>query len=242
VYDTVTADVAGRWLEGGGNIGVACSGSLVVVDVDAPGRVRPLVGEVFGAETFTVRTPGGGFHLYYNCGEYSRNWSWSAGGDELASVRATAGRLVVAPPSRHPSGGQYTVFVDAPVATVEPDAFREFARRVESITTADDAADERGDQDGAGRGRVARGDGLDELDRLVDHDSYRAEVRDALEDPVAGHDRRQWVAGFLLDAVGLSVDETVRVIDEFNCWRNFDRAVTERQVRAVNRSNPGGRR
>jgi len=247
VYSVVSAGAAREWVRAGGNVGVACGGDLVVVDVDDPGRVLSLVGEAFGVETFTVQTPGGGFHVYLDCPGWEGNRSWKAGGGELASVRATAGRFVVAPPSRHPEGGRYSVFVDAPVATVGPDAFRRFCRGMDAIETVVGGGPGDGQEDGDDsraddrRGRVGGG-GLDELDRLIDHDDRRADVRAALEDPDAGHSQRQFAAGFLLDAVGLSVSETVRIIDKFNRWDNYDRATTRKQVRAVDRSSPGGRK
>jgi hypothetical protein len=84
-----------------------------------------------------------------------------------------------------------------------------------------------------------RMDDLDELDELIHHDKWRAEVREVLEDREAGHDRRVWLAGFLTDAVGLSVEETTDLICRLARWDNLDRETTRKQVWSVVRSDGG---
>jgi hypothetical protein len=143
--------------------------------------------------------------------------------------------MAVVPPSIHPDGGQYSVHRDLPITKIDDWRLAELVREFVDDEN-DDGGGVRSD-----RGEVVADD-LDDLDELIHHDGYRKEVRDVLNDPQAGHNRRVWLAGFLSDAVGLSVSEIVRVIDRYNCWSNYDREITEKQVRSVVRSSGGGGR
>jgi len=226
------------WLDQGGNVGVSPrpDDDLLILDVEAE-DVVPLVGEAIGVETFLVKTGGGLVHVYFRCPDWGRgNLSVGNGDEELLSVRAD-NHYVVTPPSIHPDTGErYSVLVDTEIAEVSASTVAAFVERVEEDLTGDEDGD--GDGERRDRGEVSSAD-LDELDELIRHDEYRAEVREILRDREAGHDRRVWLAGFLLDGVGLSVSETVRIIDKFNRWNNYDRSVTESQVESVDRSTGG---
>lgn len=89
------------------------SGGLMVIDLDVAheGGVDGMEtlrdwerehGEL--PETVTVETGKGGMHLYYYVDEYI---SCSVGGESGVDIRANGG-YVVAPPSIHPNGNQYT--------------------------------------------------------------------------------------------------------------------------------------
>lgn len=222
-----------EWVESGGNYGVRATAAngLVVLDVDT----RRLAGVVATElpPTFTVRTGGDGVgsHAYYMCHEWQENRQLREDDDDLGSLRAD-GWYAVGPGSIHPSGGRYEVVNDVPLVTVE---------REELVGLLDAFGADHGSGWEADAERERGRSDLDELDRLVDHDRYRAEVRDVLEDRGAPHERRVWLAGFLLDAVGLSVGETVKIISKFNRWDNFDREITREQVASVARSTGGGR-
>ena len=112
---TIHADTIRAWWsqQPATNIGIAAGPSgLIIVDVDAKSGGRDSWGELLVelgreiGETVCCETGGGGLHFYYRAdGQPIRN---SAGrlGPGL-DIRADGG-YVVAPPSIHPSGGEYT--------------------------------------------------------------------------------------------------------------------------------------
>jgi len=233
-YEVETVETVREWVRTGGNVGVSLKDDLVVLDIDSEKMQYVVEEEVGFPETFSVLSGSwSGHHEYFRCPGWDANKQFTDDGEDVGSIRST-GWQVAAPPSTHPGGGRYRVLHDAPIREADPEQFAELV----------DALDPDGDQDGDGdgerrdRGRVA-GDDLDELDELIDHDGYRSDVREVLEDREAGHDRRLWVAGFLLDAAGLSVSETVRIIDKLNRWSNYDREITQSQVESVDRSSGG---
>lgn len=54
----------------------------------------------------------------------------------------------------------------------------------------------------------------------------REEVKRVLHKPEADHNERLWLAGYLKDVAGFSVDETLTLIDEETRWSDYDREVT----------------
>ena len=224
-YEVEAASDVAKWVETGGNAAICLAeSSYVVVDVDTV-EVARAVGEVL-PESFTVSTGSGWFHYYFDCPEWSRNVELGGG-----SIRSD-GWIAVVPPSTHPSGGSYSVMRDREIARIEPESLIELAERF-------------GESDEGGHPEPPsedRGDGrLDELDELIGHDGYRADVREILESSDPDHNRRLWLVGFLSDAVGLSESEIVRLIDQRNRWQDYKRGVTEEQVASVVGSSGGSR-
>jgi hypothetical protein len=122
-----------------------------------------------------------------------------------------------------------------PVAEVSVGQIRELVDCYTEDRDTDTSAPAQREQSRADSGE------LDELDELIDHDGYRGDVRDVLKDREAEHHRRVWLAGFLHGGVGLSATEIVRLIDRLNQWDNYDRQITEQQVKSVIESSGGGR-
>lgn len=218
-YEVEDVEVVSEWVEAGGNAGISLAdSSYVVVDADTPEVVLAVSNLL--PETFTVDTGGGGLgvHYYFDCPEWGRNTTLSDGD---SSVRS-GGWMAVVPPSV--TAEEYTVAYDLPVARVQPE---QLAELVDSL----------GNGGGVGShpnsARRTTGGDLGELDELITHDGYRAEVRGVLEDRDAPHDSRVWLVGFLSDAVGLSTGEVVRLVDRHNRWSDYDRAITRRQVVSV---------
>jgi archaellum biogenesis ATPase FlaH len=89
-----------KWLPNA-NVGIVTGkiSNLTVVDVEKGGDITKW------PETFTVKTGGGGYHLYYKYCEGVRNGTRIC---ELTDIRSEGG-LVVAPPSLHASGMTYEV-------------------------------------------------------------------------------------------------------------------------------------
>ena len=219
-----------EWVTNGGNAGICLDGSdLVVVDADTTEVAQAVVDRL--PETFTVETGGNGFgvHYYFECPEWGRNASLSDGD---SSIR-TDGWMAVVPPSTHPDGGEYRVTRDIPIAELPATELEELA----------DSLSEDRDTSGSKPGGTPRDrDELDELDELIHHDEKRAEIRAALEDRDAPHNKRQFVAGFLHRVVGLSSSEIVALIERYNKWADYDREVTEQQVESVIKSSGGSGR
>lgn len=214
-----------QWVDRGGNAGICLEGSdIVVIDADTMEVAQGVVEHL--PETFTVETGGSGFgvHYYFESPEWGRN-VYLVDGD--SSIRSN-GYMAVIPPSVHPDGGEYRVVRDIEPAEV---TVSEFERFKDSFTDSEEAPRKQSVST-----RRPRGDDLDELDKLIDHDGYRADVRDALEDRDAAHNQRQFVAGFLLDKVGLSVDEVAQIIGRHNQWRDYDPKITKQQVKSVEKS------
>lgn len=214
------------WVINGGNAGICLSETgLVVVDVDDFEVGRVVLDEL--PETFAVRTGSGWVHRYYWCPDWDRNVSL---GD--SSIRSD-GWMAVIPPSRHPNGERYTVRRNVEPVEVPPKALKRMLDEVGTETGAGAPEGHPEPSDGSPGGR------LDDLDDLITHDGYREEVREVLTASDPAHNRRLWLAGFLSDAVGMSLREIVQLIDRHNRWVDYDRAITERQAESVVQSGGG---
>lgn len=227
-YEVEATESVESWVEEGGNVGIALAETdTVVVDIDDESVLQAVL-ELF-PETFTVETGSGWYHCYYCCEEWTANASLT--GD--SSIRSK-GWMAVVPPSIHPETGErYTVHRDIPVTKVDEWRFRELVDRFGESGAGGQPHPPMGSE---------QGESVDRLGELIDHDGYREEVREVLEDRTAGHERRVWLAGFLSGAVGLGVAEIVDVIEEYNRWSNYDREVTRKQVESVVKSGRGGGR
>ena len=96
-----------KWLPNS-NVGIVTGkiSGITVVDVESGGDISKW------RETFTVKTGGGGYHLYYKYCEGVRNGARVC---ELTDIRGDGG-YVVAPPSIHQSGNKYEVVKRVPLA------------------------------------------------------------------------------------------------------------------------------
>ena len=93
----------------GANVGIRTGGGLVVVDVDPAHGGASSVDALEAAhgrlpDTMAVRTGGAGLHLYFAADGPVRNSAGALGPG--VDIRGDGG-YVVAPPSRHASGGRY---------------------------------------------------------------------------------------------------------------------------------------
>jgi len=97
-----TEDEINKWWQDypDANLGIVTGkiSNLTVVDVEEGGIIDYL------PETLTVATGGGGFHLYYR---YSDKFKNAVRIRDLTDIRNDSG-YVIAPPSIHKSGKQYT--------------------------------------------------------------------------------------------------------------------------------------
>lgn len=146
---TDEAKVRAWWSEADWNIGVA-TGSVTVIDLDVKGGKNGLVeGLKLGLDldTFTVRTPSGGLHLYHSDGGYSNK----AGTLELPNgekakgvdIRGVGG-YVVGPGSVTPVG-RYVIENDAPLTPLPAS----WVSRLTSATKVNEARSEGEDHPAA---------------------------------------------------------------------------------------------
>lgn len=107
-----------RWVRRGlfQNVGIVCgevSGNLAVLDFDAPDAHASFCARFPDlAETYTVATGGGGWHVYLRADVLPP----SQRGDGI-ELRAN-GHQVVVPPSIHPNGQPYRVHLTRPIRCV----------------------------------------------------------------------------------------------------------------------------
>lgn len=111
----------------GGNYGVLCSDTLLIVDADDP-EISDIAKTL--PETFTVETGGGGKHFYFRTtGAYTIPLVRDK--TNVGHLRA-GGAMVVGPGSTHPNGGTYRVLHDVPIADVNfqqvSDAFTDYIK------------------------------------------------------------------------------------------------------------------
>lgn len=136
--------------EAGGNAHILSGDGLVVIDIDGP-PVPEAVDDL--PDTFVVKTPGGGKHLYYRS-EYDETHGYPWG--EIYGAES----LMATPGNAHPSGGEYYILWDRDIKGV-PEPLME---RVVDDAEAQKRPDDAGDGDGGDRPPI------EDLDDLPDED------------------------------------------------------------------------
>ena len=107
--------------------------NLLVVDIDTDTTLERIKPFVKGIKTPTIRTPSGGWHIYF---QYRDGLNTTAGlDDDGLDVRAEGG-YVVAPPSQYPNGQPYS-FVDGydiniPIVPIPDDLFNYLASLIKT--------------------------------------------------------------------------------------------------------------
>lgn len=195
------------------NIGIDCAKSgLTVVDVDTkPGKEGKKTYETFDAEngwpeTFTVKTPSGGLHLYYLGGGF-RNTQGDKGGIGPGIDTRSEGGFVVAPGSAI-AEKEYKVIRDKKIVPV-PEWLKEKlqSHRSDLLTPRDSGktiiADDEGDISAA-------------IEFLQNHDPA-----------VEGHggDHHTYVTFCMLKERGLSIEKAIELAEEYwnpNCTPPWD--------------------
>lgn len=120
------------WVVSNQNYGVVAGiGGLIIFDADGLLRLTELGLMAELPETFTVRTGGGGLHLYYTSDldekivMYDRTLLEAGKPQHLGEVQAR-GFQAVGPGSIHPNGSRYVIVKDLPIANI-------FAKDLHSI-------------------------------------------------------------------------------------------------------------
>jgi len=105
-----TEDEITKWFQGDENIAMICGkiSGYTVIDLDnKSGKDLLEYAKKLGfPETATVKTPSGGYHLYY---KYNPKWKTGVRVFEDVDVR-NDNSYVILPPSIHPNGGKYELY------------------------------------------------------------------------------------------------------------------------------------
>jgi hypothetical protein len=108
------------WIANGGNYGVLCGfGNLIVLDIDAKELDDALL--VLG-KTFSIKTSRG-FHHYFICKDCPGNYPLDKDNVHYGEIRAKK-QQVVGAGSLHPSGIEYGVADDLPIAEIKFDELK----------------------------------------------------------------------------------------------------------------------
>lgn len=104
------------WLDAGNSYGVCGGyGKLLVVDFDDPTFEEEFIPKL--PDTFTIKTGGGGKHLYYFVDDAASFKILGKEKNTLADIQGR-GKQVIGAGSLHPSGKYYEVVEDVPIASI----------------------------------------------------------------------------------------------------------------------------
>lgn len=185
--------------------------NLIVVDIDYPDKKSY---KDF-PPTFTVKTGGGGFHLYYwNIDDLPSNHRVEWG--EIKTTGHVCGVGVL-----HPSGNTYDIEENIPITTLEGAELKDILGDSNPDGSVNHAADKTTN---------INPDNSD-LDFIKSREKRKKVLR-ILEDPNPPHNDRLWLVGFL-NYIGLSEICINNVISQYNKWSDFDRFITKKQIRSV---------
>lgn len=102
----------------GGNYGVVTGfGNLAVLDCDNEDFVKAAINEL--PQTFTVKTGGGGSHLYFICTDLKEKivFQKNKGKNHFGELQSY-GEQVVGPNSTHENGNKYSILLDIEIANI----------------------------------------------------------------------------------------------------------------------------
>ena len=209
------------WVADGGNAGIVptAEDDLAILDVDSAKLAH--IASKHLPETFTVSTHSGS-HRYYRVPNWTTNHGWG----EVGSIRAD-NWIAVIPPSTHPSGEQYTVEKNLPVAMVSPFQFRKVINTVE--TGQADQTNSTAQTTNNLRGTIP------DLS-FIHSDSIRNRIEGYLQASNPDHSDRVWLVGWLYhvpEDPNLSEQDIVDLIMTNARWDNLDREIVSDQVTAV---------
>ncbi len=182
---------------------------LLVVDVDDPDKIDINL----LPDTLTVRTGGGGYHLYYKKREdtksdFTQDWG------ELKTTGHVVGVGVM-----HESGKRYRIVKDLPINDIcAADLKPVIKKKKTPKKTRHPTSPGRCDNDSLS---------------AIKSDKYRNDIIEILHDINPRHNRRVWMVGFLHNAIGMSEHEIMDLIDQEENWRDYDRRITQEQISSV---------
>lgn len=224
VDDSRSESEVSDWVQEGGNAGIVpkSDDELAILDIDSPQLSR--LARKYLPETFTVRTQSGR-HRYYRIPGWDENYGWG----ELGSVRANNWMAVI-PPSIHPSGTQYSVDQELPIAKIAPRELDLVIDEIESSQPASEPAPNTPKTTSAS---------IDNLD-FIHSDSIRHRIERYLHASNPDHNDRMWLVGWLYhvpENPQLSKQEIIDLILQNAHWSNLDPEIVEEQVASVIKSS-----
>jgi len=200
--------------------------NLLVVDIDHPDKIDHNKLK----STFTVKTGGGGYHLYYKLdvdgmtSDYTPDWG------ELK----TTGH-VVGPDVMHESGNKYEVVKDISIKNITK---KDLVPVCGEDILKDDEDETRNDDNAS---NTKHDYNKDDPLGFVKSDKIRKDIRDALKSPGAPHNKRVWAVGWMYSVAGLNESEIYNIVSQINRWSDFDRETTKNQIKSVINSSRNGR-
>ncbi len=196
--------------------------NLLVVDIDYPDKKDY---KDF-PPTFTVKTGGGGYHLYYKnpCGLKSNHrvvWG------EIKTSGHVVGFGV-----KHESGYYYEVVRDHPISVIRKCDLLEHIKDVPNV--------EKRKQPAAARLHPNNVDpsGCEGFE-FITSDIQRTKVVSILKSNDPTHNDRCWLVGFL-GYIGLNYNGILNLIHDYNEWCDYDRETTEIQITSILKGAAGG--
>lgn len=196
--------------------------NLLVVDIDYPDKKSY---KEF-PPTFTVKSGGGGFHLYYwNIDDLPSNHSVEWG--EIKTTGHVCGVGVI-----HGSGKKYKVVENIPIVPIEKEELTEI------LTEPQPQPDNSGNPPPRSPPNHVNSSNCQDL-HFVKSEEKRQKILKILKDPDAPHNDRLWLVGFL-DYIGIAVHGILSIIDQHNSWSDYDKGTTRNQVKSVLKSKKGG--
>lgn len=144
---TWNSETLNAYLEQGSNYGIACAGSLVVLDIDNLDYSSQLLEDL--PESLYQRTGSReGVHVFYRCEGFNQCASLKTQEEihgvsdvEVGDIKGHGNSYVVGPGSSHPSGNDYGPLAGESIARIEPeqlhDLIDEFSGDGKEVQTSD---------------------------------------------------------------------------------------------------------
>lgn len=219
VQDIESVNAVNQWVQNGGNAGVVPTESddLVLLDIDSEELEE--AAHSYLPPTFTIETSSGE-HRYYSVPGWQKNHGWG----EIGSLRASNWMGVI-PPSTHPSGVQYTVSRDIPIAPISPKQILPIVERFGNSPSTKSKNANQPTTSGA----------IDDLDFIL-KDDIRSRIESYLRSSNPDHDDRLWLVGWLYnvpDDPNLTAHDITELIMQHAQWNNLDREIVADQVQSV---------
>lgn len=187
--------------------------NLIILDIDNIQNINKNFNEIIFDPTFTVRSGGGGYHLYYsNINNIIPNYK------QLWGEVKTKG-YVVGPGSLHKTNNRYKILYDLPIQDLT-----DLPRWVQSPAPAR-GGDGFSSEKGGGKNLHSIND---DIKRSNDFDfifnkKIKQKIMSYLSDSDPDHSDKLWLVGWLYNVGNKSINDIVYLIKEYNRWNKTDK-------------------
>jgi len=224
--------------------------NILVIDIDYPDKVDY---DMFPT-TFTVRTGGGGFHLYYH--KVGNSWDEIPYSVSWGEIKIS-GHVVGVGVTHEETRDKYSIFRNIPINSIQSNKLKNRLNRIEKTMRRE--GDYRGSEESRARENVDKEkknpkkkksqisqkkftqrveqekthrfvEVFNSLSNLIYSREYRRAIAARLVADKPSHSQRLWLVGFLKNPVDLDLEEVLEIIGEYNDWKDYDKEETEYQV------------